>query len=630
MTHDRQPARILIAEDEAVVALDLKTQLEDLGYHIVGIAESGERALTLARSSKPDLTLMDVRLKGPMDGIQAAAVMAQELSSPVVFLTSFSDAETVRRAAETGPYGYLTKPFEFKELRAAIEVALYKSRMERRLRESERWFTSTLRCVQDGVLITEVDGRVRFMNAAAESMTAWPLKEALGHPIDDLLRFADAAGSTSSARRALQEDRVIGVVHARRLLARDGRELPVDESAAPIDDDSGERLGAAVVLRDVTDRLRHEERLRASEQRFRSAFDHAPLGMALVSLDGCFLQVNDALCRLLHGDADRFKGCRHGDVTHPDDAAHELERLRVLLSGDAEVVHFEKRYLPRGADVPVCTLVSVSLLREGDDPVCYLYQVHDLTAQREAAAQLAELAAQRLKAQAAEAANRAKNDFLARMSHELRTPLNAVLGFAQLMRLKGVTDSASAAAYTEHILQAGQHLLLLVDDVLDLQRLSSAAISLQMSPVNLQNSVETADTFLSPMADQYHVSVRRELKSGLMVRADESRLRQVLLNVGSNAIKYNRPGGSVCWRSDDSTPGRVRLYVEDTGVGISREAMERLFLPFERLGKERSAIPGTGLGLVIARSLIEQMGGTLTLSSEPNKGTTVCLELATA
>lgn len=630
MSPTQAPARILIVEDEAVVALDLKTQLEEQGYAIVGVAESGERALALARVSPPDLTLMDVRLKGKMDGIEAASVMARELKAPVIFLTSFSDSQTVQRAAETGPYGYLTKPFEFKELRAAIEVALYKSRMERRLRESERWFTSTLRCVQDGVLITDIAGRVRFMNPTAESLTGWSLNEATGHPIGDLLRFSGEADLRSSAERALDEDRVIGVTHARRLCARDGHEVPVDESAAPIDDDTGQRLGAAVVLRDVTERLRHEDRLRASEQRFRSAFDHAPLGMALVSLDGGFIQVNDALCRLLNGDAARFKGCLQRDVTHPEDNEREQARLKELLAGNVGMVQYEKRYLPRGAERPVSTLVSVSLLHEGDDPVCYLYQVHDLTAQIKAAEHLAELAAQRMKAQVAEAANRAKNEFLARMSHELRTPLNAVLGFAQLLKVKGIGENASAAAYTEHILQAGQHLLMLVDDVLDLQRVSTGPPKLSVAPVPLEVSVAMAEDFLSPMAGQYQVRMERELTPGVKVMADEARLRQVLLNIGSNAIKYNKPGGKLMWRSDLSVPGRVRLYVDDTGVGISPQAMERLFQPFDRLGKEQSPIPGTGLGMLIARSLMEQMGGTLSVSSEVGEGTSVCLELASA
>jgi PAS domain S-box-containing protein len=623
-------ANILIVEDEAIVALDLEMQLRELGYAVTGIADSGDKALALARGRHPDLILMDVRLKGAMDGVQVAQVVRRELDVPVIFVTSYSDSSTVRRAAEAGPYGYLTKPFEVKELHAGIEVALYKARMERRLRESERWFTSTLRCVQDGVLIAEADGRVRFLNLAAEALTGWPMMEAVGHPIAELLRFGGPPEAQTSAALALEQGRVVGVKHARRLLARDGHEVPVDESAAPIDDELGRRLGAVVVLRDVTERLQHEERLRASEQRFRSAFDHAPLGMALVSLDGHFLQVNEALCRLLNVDAASCRDRAVAEAAWPEDLAREQACLHELVCGDAAVVQFEQRYRRRGSEQPLHTLVSVSLLREAGQAVCTLYQVHDLTAQRKAAEQLAEIAAERMKSEAAEMASRATNEFLARMSHELRTPLNAVLGFAQLMKLNVVADDARVAAYTEHILQAGRHLLALIDDVLDLQRVTSGHLNLHLQPLSLQASVAVTQQFLSPLAAQHQVRFEDAVAPDLLIRADEMRLRQVLLNVGSNAVKYNRPGGSVSWRTESAPPGRVRLVVQDTGGGIAPEALAHMFQPFDRLGKERSGIPGTGLGLLIARSMMEAMGGTLSLSSELGVGTTVCLEFAAA
>jgi PAS domain S-box-containing protein len=623
-----KPASVLIVEDEAVVALDLRTQLQDMGYVIAGVAESGDEALEIARRAHPDVALMDVRIRGPMDGIEVARRLAREQQTPVIYLTAYSDAETVRSAAETAPYGYLTKPFQAAELKAGIEVALTKSRMERRLRESERWFASTLRCVQDGVMVTEPDGRLRFMNLSAEALTGWRAADAVGQPVSQLLRFEDDDGPPDAALQAMRDNHVVGVFHARRLRARDGHVTPVDESAAPVDDEFGHRLGAVVVLRDATERLRQEERLRASEQRFRSAFDHAPLGMALVSMDGHVIQANDALCRLLGGDGDRLAGRALRELSHPEDAEHERLRLHELLGGDQHVVQFETRYL-RAREV-VWTLVSVSLWWEAGQPVCYLYQVQDLTAQRKAAERLAELAAERMKLEAAEMASRAKSEFLARMSHELRTPLNAVLGFAQIMKLKGVAGTPETAAYIDHILQAGQHLVELVDDVLDLQGVAAGRMTLDIQPVPLATQVDRALELLAPLAAQYRVSLDSAVAPGLTVRADAVRLREVLLNVGSNAVKYNQPGGTVQWRAEPLSGGRVQLRVTDTGPGIPPDALVRLFQPFERLGKERTAIPGTGLGLAIARGLMEEMGGSLSLTSQVDVGTTALLEFAAA
>jgi PAS domain S-box-containing protein len=620
-------ASILVVEDEAIVALDLKMQLEEMGYDVAGTAESGAQALDLARSRRPTLALMDVMLKGDMDGIEVADIFGRSLEIPVVFLTSFSDAETVRRAARTAPYGYLTKPFQIKELRAAIEVALQKSRMERQLRDSERWFASTLRCVQDGVIVTEPDASVRFLNPAAEDMTGWRLEEAAGRPVSEIVDFGHGSGD-NSAVRALREGRVIGIEHAKRLQMRDGRELPVDESAAPVQDGDGLRLGAVLVLRDISERLQHEDRLRASEERFRSAFDFAPLGMALVSLDGRFIQANDALCRLLGCESGWLRQRSLSDVSHPDEHEHERRRLHELLVSPLPVTQFEQRYLRCDSDEPVWALVSVSLLREAEEPVCYLYQVHDLSAQKRAAEQLAEMASVRLRHEASEQASRTKSEFLSRMSHEMRTPLNAVIGFAQLLKMQGTAAGANAASYSEHILNAGQHLLALVNDVLDLQRATEGRLQLKMVPVSLCQSVSVTEQFLMPMAHAQQIVFDNQVPADCRVRVDEMRLRQVLLNLGSNAIKYNHTGGRVRWTAESVAPDRMRLVIEDDGVGMTADELSRLFQPFERLGRESTAIPGSGLGLVITRRLVEDMGGTLALSSERGVGTRVSLEFA--
>ena len=183
--------KILIVEDEAVVALDLKLNLQALGYAVLGVVASGEKAIDLAAQQLPNLILMDVRLQGAMDGIEAAAAIRRQHDIPVIFLTSHSDADTVQRAARTAAYGYLTKPYQIKELHAGIEVALTKARMERQLREADRWFAHTLQCVADGVVVTDLEGRVRFLNPAAEQLTGWPLEEAIGQAVGNVVQFAE-------------------------------------------------------------------------------------------------------------------------------------------------------------------------------------------------------------------------------------------------------------------------------------------------------------------------------------------------------------------------------------------------------------------------------------------------------
>ena len=228
----------------------------------------------------------------------------------------------------------------------------------------------------------------------------------------------------------------------------------------------------------------------------------------------------------------------------------------------------------------------------------------------------------------AEAASRAKSEFLSRMSHELRTPLNAVLGFAQLLGLDELTTDQRGAV--SDILNAGQHLLVLVNEVLDLARVEAGHLSVSMEPVCIIDVVTESLALLAPLAGQHDISLGVDPRSAsdLHVRADRHRLAQVVLNLVSNAVKYNRPGGDVTvgWRLVSET--EVRLAVRDSGIGIAPPLMARLFQPFERLDANPT-IEGTGLGLALCRCLVDAMGGRIGAESEPRQGSTFWVDLAT-
>ena len=639
-----QSQSIMIVEDESIVALDLKHQLIDLGYEVSGIAASGEQAIRMVAGRVPNLILMDVRLQGDLDGIDVASTLRKAHDVPVIFLTSHSDDDTVRRAARTAPYGYLTKPYQIRELRAGIEVALAKAHLERQLREADRWFAHTLQCVTDGVVVTDADARVRFLNPVAEGLTGWRLDDAVGRDVGEIVRTAPgsqpgrpglfvklpAHDSISVVRSAIQLGRPTPVSYALELTARDGRVKLVDQSVGPVTDDDGKPLGAVLILHDATVRVAQETLLRSSEERFRNAFDHAPLGMALVALSGAILQANGALCRMLNSTAEALKQLSHGDLGADADDDHEIRRLRELLIADRGVVQFERRYKRLDSDAPVCALVSVSLLHDDEQPTCYLFQIHDLTEQRAAAEHLAALADERMKRRASELASTAKSEFLSRVSHEMRTPLNAVIGFASLMELQVSAADAKTGVYAHHIRAAGEHMLAMVTDLLDLNRAAAGTLNLELQPVRLAASVTESMQMLEPLGQAHGIDLQSSVGPDVHVIADRVRLQQVLLNVLSNAIKYNRQGGAVQLSADTTTAGKIRLSVRDEGIGMTTAQMERLFNPFDRLGQERTKTPGTGLGLVIARGIVSQMDGTLDVASEPRIGTTVSIELPAA
>jgi signal transduction histidine kinase/ActR/RegA family two-component response regulator len=225
------------------------------------------------------------------------------------------------------------------------------------------------------------------------------------------------------------------------------------------------------------------------------------------------------------------------------------------------------------------------------------------------------------------AANAAKNEFLGRMSHELRTPLAAISGFSELLTLSDLPEDKREWAAT--IFKASKHLAQLVDEVLDLSSIESGQISLSLEPVPLDPLFQEVFDLMQPVASRHGVTVeppRTEIGSDF-VFADNQRLKQVLINLVANAIKYNRDGGDVRVTAFRLQPGRVRVEVEDTGAGIDQASLKKLFVPFERLGAAASGVPGTGLGLVLSRNLVLAMGGKLDVTSTPGVGSTFAVDL---
>jgi PAS domain S-box-containing protein len=258
------PAKVLIVEDDRVVARDIQQQLRRLGHEVIGMTARGDHAVGLAEQARPDLVLMDIRLEGELDGVEAAGQIRDCCCAPVVFLTAYADDETVQRASLTEPFGYLLKPFEESQLRTVIEMALYKHSAERKLRESERRYAATLASIGDAVIATDAEARVTFMNPVAERLTGWGQEEARGLPVSDVLQIFDEVSREQledPAGAALRHRATIALDSA-LLVSRDGRQVRIAESGAPIIDETESIAGTVVVFRDVTSRHQAEEKLR--------------------------------------------------------------------------------------------------------------------------------------------------------------------------------------------------------------------------------------------------------------------------------------------------------------------------------------------------------------------------------
>ena len=261
-------ATILVVEDEALIADDIQRTLVRLGYRAPDTVATGKACLEYIDQAPPDLVLMDIKLKGSMDGIVTAAKVRERFELPVIFLTSHSDEATLARAKETRPHGYLIKPFEDRDLRTAIEVALHKHTLEVQLERRERWFSTTLQSIGDAVIAADEEEKITFMNLIAERITGWRQADAVGKRVDEVFRVIDARGDTlpSPVGEALRDNLIVELPRDASLRARSGATVAVDDSAAPIVDERGKLLGGVVVFRDITERRKLEQRLAHSER----------------------------------------------------------------------------------------------------------------------------------------------------------------------------------------------------------------------------------------------------------------------------------------------------------------------------------------------------------------------------
>jgi PAS domain S-box-containing protein len=369
------------------------------------------------------------------------------------------------------------------------------------------------------------------------------------------------------------------------------------------------------LVRDRTSEIRQQSR------RYDAILNTAIDGFFAADSMGRIRDANPAYCAMLGYTEDEMLGLSVPDIEaieSPADVARRIEYLMVHRRA-----HFDSRHRRKdGSEVEV--EVSISTSNIGDEIMFYAF-VHDITPRKAAAAAMSRARDE------AERANAAKSEFLSRMSHELRTPLNAILGFGQLLEIDPEYPLAPGQAHNvREILQGGQHLLALVNEVLDLSRIESGHMEIKLEPIAIGPLIEACVAHIQPLAAQRDLSIALTLEAPCAIQADYTRIKQVLLNLLSNAVKYNREGGRIEVGCHTVEGDRVRISVRDTGIGIAPEAMPRMFQLFERLETSYSGIEGAGIGLALSKRLVEAMSGTIGVQSTHGVGSTFWIDLLTA
>lgn len=370
--------RIMIVEDEGIIAQDIKSCLESLGYIVSGIAFTGREAIAKLESDRPDLILMDIVLKGDIDGIETAFEIKNKYNIPIVYLTAYEDDKTLNRAKQTEPLGYILKPFEERYLRSSIEMALYKHKMETLLKENERWFSTILKSVGDAVVVTDAEGIIRFMNPVAESLTGYSSEEALNSRIEEIVILLDESSDKiiyNPVNIVLKDDIIVGRTNHAYLESKNSKKIPVDYSASPIKDEKGILKGVVLIIQDITDRKISEKALKENERRYRNLFDFATDAIFVQSLDGKIISVNNKACELFGYSKEEFQNMKFSDLI-----VENITDITFLIYQSLKEkgnYQFESRYRCKDSSLKDVD-ISMKLIKIHDEEVVQLF-VRDIS-----------------------------------------------------------------------------------------------------------------------------------------------------------------------------------------------------------------------------------------------------------
>jgi PAS domain S-box-containing protein len=409
-------------------------------------------------------------------------------------------------------------------------------------------------------------------------------------------------------------------------IRKDGSRFPAIVSVTALRDADSKIIGYLLIGTDNSARKQVEEQLRWTEESFR---------LMVESVTDCAIVMLDPEGRVVswNGGAQRIKGYSAEEIVGQHFSRFYLREDvdRGTPQQALDVVTAKGRFEDEGWRVRKdgstfwANVVFTAIRDPAGNLRGFAKLTRDLTERRKVEAELTNAKS------AAEKANLAKSDFLSSMSHELRTPLNAILGFAQLMESDSPLPTPSQKESIAQIMQAGWYLMELINEILDLAMIESGRLSWSLEPVSLIEVMLECQTMIEPQAQKRGIRVTfPSVDSPCFIKADRTRVKQVLINLLSNAIKYNTAGGSVAVDCSASAPQRMRVSVKDTGAGLSPEKLAQLFQPFNRLGQEASAEEGTGIGLVVTKRLVELMGGAIGVTSTVGEGSVFWIELVVA
>ena len=654
--------KILIVEDESIIGEDIKNSLNGLNYEVSEVVASGEEALKQVKENKPDLVLMDMKLQGKMEGIEASRLIRSRFNIPVVFLTAHADEKTLERAKKTDPFGYIIKPFDDRELCKTVEMALHKHQLETKLKESEEWLSTTLKSIGDAVITTDNKGLITFMNPVAESLTGWKLEDATEKPLEDVFNIINektGVKTENPVTRVIQKGAVISLANHTILISKDGTKTPIDDSAAPIRDNKGNMTGVVLVFRDITERKKTEESLLFiqkinnmlnarvdSDEVFKtivdgllSSYNYESVAIHLLSKDQKYLTIEsysaeskiatkfEKLLRLnvkgfkvplyegslLKEVVDTREPVITNDISWVLKSYSNRKSLQKLIPIVAKLTKANWGMgVPLLAEDKVVGIIgcgSIKKLTDADSK-----RLADFGAQAGLAIEKAQIH-NRLEAayEDLKGSNQLKDLFIDIMRHDLFNPAGVVSGVAEVALL--TEKNPERKSELEMILRNTDKIIDMIENASKLAKMESGE-TLEVDKVDLCVILRSVVKELTSLADEKDIKIKFQSDREILANINPL-IYDVFLNLINNAIKYSPEKSEIVIRIKRDR-SNWKISVTDQGEGIPDKDKKAIFERFKRIGK--GPIKGSGLGLAIVKRAVDAHDGRVWVEDNPEGG----------
>jgi PAS domain S-box-containing protein len=624
------PALVDIKLSEMAQAIELRHRQNSAGAAKLVSSGEGKRAMDAIRAGitsfneieNGNLRQRDEELRSSMRQLLLTITFASLLSLLFLFVFAyFMYRERQQRQKDVGHIE--TQGFLHTEEEANRQLRL----LNTTLQVSEAKTLVTLNSIGDAVIVTDGAGLVTLINPVAERLTGWTLAAASNRPVEEIFHIINQETrepSTVPVVATLAHGTIQGLANHTMLIARDGSECNIADSCAPIRDSTDQVVGAVLVFRDVTDEYAVQQALRDSTALIEAILNTAADGIITLHASGGIIERSNSVAERMFGySASELVGQHfHMLIPELDQDLRNGSLTYYAASEEARAVGLGREVVGRRKDGNTFPLeIAVSETWLGGKRY-FTGILRDVTLRKRIEAERNEALV------IAESANRAKTDFLSSMSHELRTPLNAILGFTQLIESGTPAPTSTQQKSLAQILTAGWYLLELINEILDLALIESGVATMSREPVSLVEVMLECRTMIEPQASKRGIRMTfPRFDVSYYVNADRTRLKQVLINLLYNAIKYNKASGEVTVTYSLSPPDSIRISIRDIGSGLAPEQLDQLFQPFNRLGKETGVEEGTGIGLVVTKRLVELMDGKIGVESTVGVGTVFWIEL---